>query len=159
MTTPNASPDDLTIDNLTPHVIKLSSNIENERLKFVFAKLIQYSHDFVRDTKLTTAEWEAAWQYLTEVRPIWIHFTCSVQDSLNPVRSANSARRNDKRRSCSPTSSGYPRWSMPSTIPQLLEQPSRQCWDLSTTTRTNSRMANPLRRREPSGNPCSSMAP
>lgn len=70
MTTPNASPDDLTIDNLTPHVIKLSSNIENERLKFVFAKLIQYSHDFVRDTKLTTAEWEAAWQYLTEVRPI-----------------------------------------------------------------------------------------
>jgi hypothetical protein len=62
------SPDDLTIDNLTPHVIKLSSNIESERLKFVFAKLIQYSHDFVRDTKLTTAEWEAAWQYLTEVR-------------------------------------------------------------------------------------------
>jgi hypothetical protein len=61
------SPDDLTIDNLTPHVIKLSSNIESERLKFVFAKLIQYSHDFVRDTKLTTAEWEAAWQYLTEV--------------------------------------------------------------------------------------------
>lgn len=67
MATPNTSPNDLTIDNLTPHVIKLSSNIKDERLKFVFAKLIQYSHDFVRDTKLTTAEWEAAWKYLTEV--------------------------------------------------------------------------------------------
>ncbi|OAL22504.1 hypothetical protein AYO22_07062 [Fonsecaea multimorphosa] len=61
------SPDDLTIENLTPHVIKLGSNINDERLKFVVAKLIQYSHDFVRDTKLTTAEWESAWQYLTEV--------------------------------------------------------------------------------------------
>ncbi|EXJ72399.1 uncharacterized protein A1O5_04903 [Cladophialophora psammophila CBS 110553] len=67
MAPPNASPDDLTIENLTPHVIKLGSNITDERLKFVFAKLIQYSHDFVQDTKLTTAEWEAAWQYLTEV--------------------------------------------------------------------------------------------
>ena len=70
MSTASTSPDDLTIDNLTPHVIKLSSNIQNERMKFVFAKLIQYSHDFVRDTKLTTAEWEAAWQYLTEVQHI-----------------------------------------------------------------------------------------
>lgn len=70
MAASNSSPDDLTVNNLTPHVIKLSSNIENERLKFVFAKLIQYSHDFVRDTKLTTAEWEAAWQYLTEARLI-----------------------------------------------------------------------------------------
>jgi hypothetical protein len=62
-----ASPDDLTVDNLTPHVIKLSSNIADERVKLIFSKLIQYSHDFVRDTKLTTAEWEAAWAYLTEV--------------------------------------------------------------------------------------------
>jgi len=62
-----SSPDDLTIENLTPHVIKLGSNINDERLKFVFAKLIQYSHDFIRDTKLTTTEWESAWQYLTEV--------------------------------------------------------------------------------------------
>ncbi len=61
------SAEDLTIENLTHHVIKLGSNIENERLLFVFGKLIQYSHDFVRDTKLTTTEWEAAWQYLTEV--------------------------------------------------------------------------------------------
>lgn len=61
------SPDDLTIENLTPHVIKIGSDISDERLKFVFARLIRYSHDFVRETKLTTAEWEAAWQYLTEV--------------------------------------------------------------------------------------------
>ena len=67
MAASKASSDDLTIDNLTPHVIKLSSNIEDERLKFVFAKLIQHSHDFVRETKITTPEWEAAWQYLTRV--------------------------------------------------------------------------------------------
>ena len=68
MAAPVSSPDDLTIEKLTPHVINMSSNIDDERLKFVFSKLIQYSHDFVRETKLTTAEWEAAWQYLTEVR-------------------------------------------------------------------------------------------
>jgi protocatechuate 3,4-dioxygenase beta subunit len=67
MATSNLSINNLTIDNLTPHVINLSSNIQHERLKFVFGKLIQYSHDFVRETKLTTAEWEAAWQYLTDV--------------------------------------------------------------------------------------------
>jgi hypothetical protein len=79
MASTHLSPNDLTIDNLTPHVIKLSSNIESERLKFVFAKLIEHSHDFVRDTKLTTAEWEAAWQYLTEVCPLEEMTLCDVR--------------------------------------------------------------------------------
>ncbi|KIX09907.1 uncharacterized protein Z518_00988 [Rhinocladiella mackenziei CBS 650.93] len=67
MTTPIFSADDLTVENLTPHVIEIGSNIESERLKFVFSTLIQHSHDFVRETRLTTAEWESAWQYLTKV--------------------------------------------------------------------------------------------
>ena len=95
MAAANPSPDDLTIDNLTSHVIKLSSNIENERLKFVFAKLIQYSHDFVRDTKLTTAEWEAAWQYLTAV---WQRaHRCSRSFQLMNPRSGKIAHLTDKR--------------------------------------------------------------
>ena len=60
-------PDDLTIENLTTHAINIGSNIDDERVKFISAKLIQHSHDFVRETKLTTDEWELAWQYMTRV--------------------------------------------------------------------------------------------
>lgn len=67
MQSPNSNTEDLTIENLTAHVVKVSSNISNERVKFIWSKLIQHSHDFVRETELTTAEWEAAWQYLTAV--------------------------------------------------------------------------------------------
>ena len=62
-----SNPEDLTVENLTPHVIKTSSNIDDERIRFIFSKLIHHSHDFVRETELKTAEWEAAWQYLTAV--------------------------------------------------------------------------------------------
>jgi len=62
-----ASPEDLTVDNITPHVIRTSTNVSNERTKFLFSKLIQCAHDYVRDVDLKTHEWEAAWQYLTDV--------------------------------------------------------------------------------------------
>jgi hypothetical protein len=58
---------DLTVGNLTSHTIKISTNIDDERVKCLFSKLIQYAHDFVREVNLTTNEWEAAWQYLTDV--------------------------------------------------------------------------------------------
>lgn len=66
---PSSAPrnEDLTVENLTPHVLKISTNVKNERIRLIFSKLIQHSHDFVRETGLTTAEWEAAWQYLTKV--------------------------------------------------------------------------------------------
>jgi Catechol dioxygenase N terminus len=67
MPSPIPNNEDLTIENLTPHVVRVSSNINNERIKLMFSKLIQHSHDFVRETELTTAEWEAAWLYLTQV--------------------------------------------------------------------------------------------
>lgn len=92
----NYSPDDLTVENLTPHVIQIGSDIESERLKLVFAKLIQYSHDFVRDTRLTTAEWEAAWRYLTEVGEYHLNGP-SLGTSLISLRSDNFALRIDKR--------------------------------------------------------------
>lgn len=59
--------EDLTADNLTQHVIKISSNIDNERVKYIFSKLIQHAHDFVREVDLQRDEWEASWQFLTEV--------------------------------------------------------------------------------------------
>ncbi|KAJ9271483.1 hypothetical protein DTO212C5_2275 [Paecilomyces variotii] len=65
--TNGAKLEDLTADNLTQHVIKISSNISNERIKFIFSKLIQHAHDFAREVDLQRDEWEASWQFLTEV--------------------------------------------------------------------------------------------
>ncbi|KAL1968206.1 hypothetical protein VTN77DRAFT_2041 [Rasamsonia byssochlamydoides] len=59
--------EDLTAENLTAHVINISSNISNERVKFIFSKLIQHAHDFIREVDLQRDEWEAAWQFLTDV--------------------------------------------------------------------------------------------
>ena len=67
MTTPSLQPDDLTVENLTSQAIEIGSNIGDERVKFIFSRLIQHSHDFVRETNLRTGEWEAAWQYMTRV--------------------------------------------------------------------------------------------
>ncbi|KAL2014387.1 hypothetical protein VTN00DRAFT_1912 [Thermoascus crustaceus] len=65
--TNGAKLEDLTADNLTQHVINISSNINNERVKFIFSKLIQHAHDFIRETDIQRDEWEASWQFLTEV--------------------------------------------------------------------------------------------
>ncbi|KIY04205.1 uncharacterized protein Z520_00898 [Fonsecaea multimorphosa CBS 102226] len=59
--------DDLTIDNLTPHVIRMSTGIDNIRINYLITKLIQYTHDYVREVQLQTEEWENVWQYLTRV--------------------------------------------------------------------------------------------
>jgi hypothetical protein len=58
---------DLDVDDLTAHVIKVSSNIDNERVKFIFSRLIRHSHDFIRETAIQRHEWEAAWEFLTQV--------------------------------------------------------------------------------------------
>lgn len=71
--TNGAKLEDLTADNLTQHVIKISSNISNERIKFIFSKLIQHAHDFAREVDLQRDEWEASWQFLTEVS-VYLYF-------------------------------------------------------------------------------------
>ncbi|KAK5129292.1 hypothetical protein LTR08_003622 [Meristemomyces frigidus] len=59
---------DLTIENITPNVITVNSNVkDNPRLQYLITKLIQVSHDFVRDAEIKFDEWTAAWQYLTWV--------------------------------------------------------------------------------------------
>ncbi|KUJ17019.1 dioxygenase [Mollisia scopiformis] len=59
--------EDLTIGNLTAHVIQMSTKGEDSRVKYLTAKLIQHLHDFVRDVELQTDEWEVAWQFLTRI--------------------------------------------------------------------------------------------
>ncbi|EXJ71104.1 uncharacterized protein A1O5_06097 [Cladophialophora psammophila CBS 110553] len=62
---------DLTIENITPNVIAVNSDIkDNPRLQFIITKLIQVSHDFIRDVDLKFDEWTTAWQFLTKVGQI-----------------------------------------------------------------------------------------
>lgn len=64
-----SSLDELTAEALTPHVIKVSTeNVKNERLVELVTGLIQHLHDYVKEVQLKPTEWEAAVQYLTQVR-------------------------------------------------------------------------------------------
>ncbi|KAH8817323.1 Intradiol ring-cleavage dioxygenase [Xylogone sp. PMI_703] len=60
--------EDLLANNLTPHVIKTSTqNVKDERVKELISKLIQHLHDYTREVQLKPHEWEAAVHYLTNV--------------------------------------------------------------------------------------------
>ncbi|GAD93001.1 catechol dioxygenase [Paecilomyces variotii No. 5] len=60
--------EDLLADNLTPHVIKTSTqNVKDARIKELISKLIQHLHDYTREVQLKPHEWEAAIQYLTNI--------------------------------------------------------------------------------------------
>ncbi|KAH8891252.1 aromatic compound dioxygenase [Thozetella sp. PMI_491] len=59
---------DLLSDNLTPHVIKTSTqNVKDARIRELISKLIQHLHDYTREVQLKHHEWEAAIRYLTQV--------------------------------------------------------------------------------------------
>ena len=69
MSATKSKPEDLTAENLTQHVIKTcTENVSHERTAVLIAGLIQHLHDYVREVQLKPGEWEAGWQYLTEVR-------------------------------------------------------------------------------------------
>ncbi|KIM92619.1 hypothetical protein OIDMADRAFT_46620 [Oidiodendron maius Zn] len=65
--TRNHGSSDLTIDNLTFHIIRMSTQVNDTRVKYLTTKLIQHLHNFVRDVQLQTDEWEVAWKFLTKV--------------------------------------------------------------------------------------------
>lgn len=55
---------DLTIDNITPNTIRINSQSDNARLTYLMARLVTHLHDFARETRLSTAEWMAAINFL-----------------------------------------------------------------------------------------------
>ncbi|EEU35456.1 uncharacterized protein NECHADRAFT_51181 [Fusarium vanettenii 77-13-4] len=61
---------DLTIDNITENVHAINSRCDDPRMRFLFEKLVSHVHDFARETRLTTSEWEAAIKFLTQVGQI-----------------------------------------------------------------------------------------
>jgi hypothetical protein len=61
--------EDLTVDSLTEHVIKICTiNAPDERSKELISGLIQHVHDYIREVQMKVGEWEMGWKYLTEVR-------------------------------------------------------------------------------------------
>ncbi|KAF2660496.1 aromatic compound dioxygenase [Lophiostoma macrostomum CBS 122681] len=58
---------DLTIDNITENVHRINSQSEDARLKYVLERLVSHMHDFARETRLSTNEWLAGIQFLTDV--------------------------------------------------------------------------------------------
>ncbi|CAM1508642.1 Fc.00g054900.m01.CDS01 [Cosmosporella sp. VM-42] len=61
---------DLNIDNITENVNAINSNCDNPRMRFLLERLVTHLHDFARETRLKTTEWEAAIQFLTDVGKI-----------------------------------------------------------------------------------------
>jgi len=57
---------DMTASTITRNVHAINASCQNDRMKFVFKSLINHLHDFARETSLTTEEWMAAIEFLTE---------------------------------------------------------------------------------------------
>ncbi|KAI1400672.1 dioxygenase [Hypoxylon fuscum] len=55
---------DLTIDNITPNTVRINSQCQNPRLKYLMSRLVTHMHDFARETRLSTDEWMAALNFL-----------------------------------------------------------------------------------------------
>ncbi|GAM90023.1 hypothetical protein ANO11243_080630 [Dothideomycetidae sp. 11243] len=70
MSTSIATPLTLTTDNITENVHAINSSCENVRLRFLLERIVTHLHDFARETRLSTSEWEAAIKFLTQVGQI-----------------------------------------------------------------------------------------
>lgn len=61
---------DLTIDNITQNVVRINSQSGDARLNYLMERLVTHIHDFARETRLSTHEWTAAIQFLTQTGQI-----------------------------------------------------------------------------------------
>lgn len=57
---------DVTPETITGYVNAMDANCKDERMKFIFEKLVTHLHDFVRETSITTEEWMTTIQFLTD---------------------------------------------------------------------------------------------
>ncbi|KAH9211230.1 Intradiol ring-cleavage dioxygenase [Leptodontidium sp. 2 PMI_412] len=60
----------MTIDNITENTILINSQGENERVRYLFERLVTHLHDFARETRLSTPEWKTALDFLVSVGQI-----------------------------------------------------------------------------------------
>jgi hypothetical protein len=61
---------DLTADNITENVIRINSQCDDARLKYILERLITHLHDFARETRLSSQEWQAGIGFLTDTGKI-----------------------------------------------------------------------------------------
>ena len=61
---------DLTDENITENVILMNSLCEDERMKYVFERLVHHLHEFARETRLSTTEWMTGLEFLVDVGKI-----------------------------------------------------------------------------------------
>lgn len=57
---------DLTMENITQNLKSVNSQTSDPRLKFLMEKLVDYLHNYVRETQLTIEEWEKTIEFLTK---------------------------------------------------------------------------------------------
>jgi hypothetical protein len=83
--------ENLTAENLTQHVIDISTeNAPNGRSKDLISGLIKHVHDYVREARITPAEWELGWKFLTDVRKSKLHAMVLNNPLLTLVRRVRS---------------------------------------------------------------------
>ncbi|KAH7166434.1 putative hydroxyquinol 1,2-dioxygenase [Dactylonectria macrodidyma] len=92
---------DLTIENITDNVQLLNNQCSSPRLRYVFERLVANLHNFARETRLSTAEWEAGIEFITQVGKISTDLRAegillsdtlglsALVDSINHPRSAD----------------------------------------------------------------------
>lgn len=61
---------DLTTENITENVHLVNSQCQDPRLRFLLERLVTHLHAFARDTSLSTEEWQAGINFLTQVGQI-----------------------------------------------------------------------------------------
>jgi Catechol dioxygenase N terminus len=71
----------LTSDNITENVIAINSGCPNRRNKFLMERLVTHLHDFARETRLSTKEWMATLEFLTDCGKMCTE-TRQVKESL-----------------------------------------------------------------------------
>lgn len=60
----------LTAENITENVVAINSSNPDARFRYVLERLVVHLHEFARETRLSTAEWMAGLQFLTETGQI-----------------------------------------------------------------------------------------
>lgn len=56
---------DLTIDSIAENVHIINSNCDDRRMKLLLESRVTDLHDFARETRLSTSEWETEIKFLT----------------------------------------------------------------------------------------------
>lgn len=66
------------IEGITDDVNRINSSCQDARMRFLFKSLVTHLHSFVRETHLSTKEWEQAIKFLTDVG----HMTSEVRQEF-----------------------------------------------------------------------------